>query len=1169
MSWTHIKYLDVEFYTPISYGNRTHKICQLPNGILTLLISDPTESTIGCSLTVAAGSHDDPDDIPGLAHLCEHMLLAGGSKKYPISGLYHDIVAKNNGSHNAFTTGDQTTFYFELPDFHHSTEANFEKVVDIFASFFSEPLFDRSSINKEIYAIQNEHDSNVSNTVKILYHATRLLSNHNHPFSRFATGCISTLKARTQLNGSNLKGSLYRFFRSHYAGSKMTLCIRGPQSVHGLAKLALSKFSSIPSISGDQKGLPFKQIKGFSLLRDARAPKRADLCCFPDDWTLNTILIRSAKPPVARFLFPVWQRKTMFTASDFAIYPQFWLELFGDESPGSLSYYLSQKGWITSCYAYTSDFSLDNTGLILELSLTNSGWQNVDFIAQLIAFSMIPAFSRKNTIQLARFLSEQLSIDMIKFLFSTIENSPMEECSQLSGVMQRDLQASELPYIFKGSPILTEELPAVGLFNEGRSSEEWWLGQAIKFQSYLKEFMSLFKMRIILSGPPRNCPLFDPKMHDADGKVDEFYGFEYFKFKYELKRPVSDLVPSNTFHIPFENKFRPEFSKSLLSLRNELRNSVTRSKEASLAFSVRRHQLDSLPHLVGQNEVYDMWVLNEASSLACQSFVTFELANMKIESSPESTINLDVLAQIISATLSSELYPAVKLGFSLQIFPSIKGDVRLRFTISGFSERMMRIVKAVTDVMKRITNDSAYPSKELLRSARVLVRKKYEQAASENSAKLAGLGLLIVTERYMWTLEDRIEAIENTDMKSFKQFISEFMREPINLTLFIQGDLSCADDINHYLDRELTHHLRANIKEAHYKREILYTKLLAPGTNVYFDYAGQKDDPTNSIVYFIQTGLRRDKKIYTLTMLCDYLMSFTLVPELRNRRQIGYMVLGGLRLLSDTVGLHFTVMSSAPSSILEDSINQYLIYLEIQVLNTMTEHAFQKKIIENFLQILKKDGLNKLQKYSGPASLLDELTANIEQGDSKTIQSHSMKTHKKLMNQILSGFTDFSDCGGHIDKNLLQRLTLAEFKAFFEQKISIRSNVRSKLSILVGSPMSGEQIANRAIFLQLQSLFKLHGLVIESDKLQAIVESSNRKPAALTKELCRYFHSRHDTWRLCSLILREAIKMLTTNVRLKQDRETAMAKGNQKYTPAINLKYIDDINVYKREHAMT
>lgn len=227
MSLREVTNYEVSFYIPLSYSNRTHKVCKLPNGILALIISDPTDTSSSCSLTVCTGSHNDPKDIAGLAHLCEHMILSAGSKKYPDPGLFHTLIAKNNGSQNAFTTGEQTTFYFELPNTQNNGEFTFESILDVFASFFKEPLFNPLLISKEIYAIQSEHEGNISSTTKIFYHAARILANPDHPFSRFSTGNIHSLSSIPQLKKIKLKSSLNTYFENNFFWGEYNLVHKG------------------------------------------------------------------------------------------------------------------------------------------------------------------------------------------------------------------------------------------------------------------------------------------------------------------------------------------------------------------------------------------------------------------------------------------------------------------------------------------------------------------------------------------------------------------------------------------------------------------------------------------------------------------------------------------------------------------------------------------------------------------------------------------------------------------------------------------------------------------------------------------------------------------------------------------------------------------------------
>ena len=44
-------------------------------------------------MAVGVGSYDEPIEVCGLAHFCEHMLSLG-SKKYPSESLYKALVGK-------------------------------------------------------------------------------------------------------------------------------------------------------------------------------------------------------------------------------------------------------------------------------------------------------------------------------------------------------------------------------------------------------------------------------------------------------------------------------------------------------------------------------------------------------------------------------------------------------------------------------------------------------------------------------------------------------------------------------------------------------------------------------------------------------------------------------------------------------------------------------------------------------------------------------------------------------------------------------------------------------------------------------------------------------------------------------------------------------------------
>lgn len=66
---------------------------------------------------VLAGYLSDPENIPGLAHFCEHMLFLG-TEKYPKENEYTQFLSEHAGSANAFTSGEHTNYYFDVSHEH-------------------------------------------------------------------------------------------------------------------------------------------------------------------------------------------------------------------------------------------------------------------------------------------------------------------------------------------------------------------------------------------------------------------------------------------------------------------------------------------------------------------------------------------------------------------------------------------------------------------------------------------------------------------------------------------------------------------------------------------------------------------------------------------------------------------------------------------------------------------------------------------------------------------------------------------------------------------------------------------------------------------------------------------------------------------------------------------
>ena len=96
----------------------------------------------------------DPAEAQGLAHFLEHMLFMG-TEKYPEENQYSAFLSAHGGYSNAYTAQENTVYYFDV------NTAHFEEALDLFASFFTCPLFTEGSTGREINAVDSENSKNL------------------------------------------------------------------------------------------------------------------------------------------------------------------------------------------------------------------------------------------------------------------------------------------------------------------------------------------------------------------------------------------------------------------------------------------------------------------------------------------------------------------------------------------------------------------------------------------------------------------------------------------------------------------------------------------------------------------------------------------------------------------------------------------------------------------------------------------------------------------------------------------------------------------------------------------------------------------------------------------------------------------------------------------------
>lgn len=248
-----------------SVDDRLYRLITLSNGLDVLLISDPTTDKASAAIDVNVGHLCDPAEVPGLAHFCEHLLFMG-TEKYPVENEYSVYLAEHGGSSNAFTGAENTNYYFDV------ASGDLHGALDRFAQFFIAPLFNQSGTDREMQAVDSEHKKNIENDYWRLYQLDKDLSDPSHPYIKFGTGDINTLKHAPLANGVDIRRVLLDFHQKYYSANIMKLVILGKEPLEQLTTWAVDLFSeienkktTIPSFAGHPITAAQCQVSIFSI----------------------------------------------------------------------------------------------------------------------------------------------------------------------------------------------------------------------------------------------------------------------------------------------------------------------------------------------------------------------------------------------------------------------------------------------------------------------------------------------------------------------------------------------------------------------------------------------------------------------------------------------------------------------------------------------------------------------------------------------------------------------------------------------------------------------------------------------------------------------------------------------------------------------------------------
>ncbi|XP_045464651.1 insulin-degrading enzyme [Harmonia axyridis] len=449
---------------------RLYRGLVLSNKLKVLLVSDSSTDKSAAAMDVNVGYMSDPKNILGLAHFCEHMLFLG-TEKYPNENDYNKFLSEHGGSSNAATYPDHTIYYFDVVPEHLSS------ALDRFAQFFIAPLFTESATDKELNAVNSEHDKNVQSDLWRLDQLDKHLSDPDHPYHTFGTGNRDTLDVIPKSEGINVREELLNFHKRWYSSNLMCLSILGKESLDELEATVLELFDNVEN-------------------RNAPLPIWGDAPFNEEHFETCTYIHPVKDVRNLNIIFPCKDYRHEYKAAPI----HYTSHLMGHEGPGSILSALKSRGWSNSLVAGARPTPRGFGFFTIAVDLTEEGMNHTDEIIKLV-FQYINMLKHNGPLKWVheenknigemtfRFKDKESPRGYISSLVHYLQDYPMEDILSCNLIIT-EWKPEEIEEIWKDLvPSKIRVAIVAKKFNEELDSVEPWYGTKYKTVKIDKEIL--------------------------------------------------------------------------------------------------------------------------------------------------------------------------------------------------------------------------------------------------------------------------------------------------------------------------------------------------------------------------------------------------------------------------------------------------------------------------------------------------------------------------------------------------------------------------------------------------------------------------------------------------------------------------------------------------------
>ncbi|KAH7911404.1 Metalloenzyme, LuxS/M16 peptidase-like protein [Hygrophoropsis aurantiaca] len=965
--------------------DRDYRIIKLENGLHATVIHDSKADTAAASLDVAVGHLYDPDDMPGLAHFCEHLLFMG-TEQFPKENEYSEFLAKNNGSSNAYTSTSNTNYHF-----HVSTSA-LPQALARFAAFFHCPLFAPSCTSRELNAVDSEHKKNHQADMWRIFQLNKSLTKDGHPWSKFGSGNRDSLsqagkdlKAKGKLNGTDglkvadtpvsVNGSLapspipsrgaspspsiasasseveadggavgretrrrlVEWWSKEYCASRMNVCVVGKESLDELADLVSTLFSPIPNRGQDPVPMindhPFGQNESGTLVSaETIMAFHAVEISFPLEY----------QPPF-------WKHKPADLISHFV----------GHEGPGSLHSYLKNKGWVTSLNSGPQALGRGFAMFKVTLHLTKDGFDNYRSVVlavfkylSLLRSSAFPAWVQ----------SEQSKISQIRFRFSE-KRRPESYAVWISEHMTWPVP----PELVLAAPQLIWE------WEQPEEGER-------EVKALLEKF-TIDRGRVVLMAKKEE---YERLSQAQEWQKEKWYGTGYRVERWQEAFTQQAQAPNDIveLYLPGPNEFIPS------NLEVDKRDTSEPLKR---------------PHLIRQTPLSTVWHKKDDQFWLPKANVVMEIRSPMANSSPRAAVLTRLFSELVGDALTEHSYDADLAGLSYNFGSHSLG---LSVMLMGYNDKLSLLARHVVETVKNL---QVRP--ERLEIMKEQIKRDWSNFFLSQSYRLSDYyGRYMLTEQ-QWTLEEKLPQVPSITADELQVHVRQLLSQA-SIRMLVTGNMYKDEAIK--LSEMVEEVLQASPLSSD---EVVDRALILPESSNYVWTAPvpNPNELNSSLTYYMHLGELTSPRARVIGSLLAQIMSEPAFNVLRTQEQLGYIVSCSAWHLAGSghFGMRIVVQSEQPPSYLEGRVDAFLQGMKAQ-LEDMESDIFDEH----------KQGLQS--KWREALKNLNEET-------------------NRYWAHIESGYLDF--LRRYHDSDLLTNVTKEEVLAFFLSRVHPSSLSRSKLAI--------------------------------------------------------------------------------------------------------------------------